>query len=302
MREVKPIWLAVGALVLLALIIFALRTNRDPNQDKLNGVASGQQAASDGEKRCASKGTYDLIKRDLFRRAAEIRGSDQQAFDQISASASVRMENPVLESEEAERGLVNCSGNLFLDLPPGVQVVGGRRSLNASIDYSLQPAADGSGDVLLLRNAEAIVTPLATLTRVAEPLPQAQDPLAPLQQQDGATDPLSPSPSLEQARPPEDATSASTRPSFNCANARTAGEQAVCAEPGLAALDRQMAAQYRRAVSQAAPPQRAILQQTRDRFLAFRDGCRSNQCIADAYRGRMREIDDIMSGRWRPAR
>ena len=38
---------------------------------------------------------------------------------------------------------------------------------------------------------------------------------------------------------------------------------------------------------------------TRDRFLGYRDRCPTDSCIATTYRGRMREIDDIMAGRWR---
>jgi hypothetical protein len=34
------------------------------------------------------------------------------------------------------------------------------------------------------------------------------------------------------------------------------------------------------------------------RFLSFRDRCGSDRCIADAYRGRITEIRDIVDGRW----
>ena len=68
----------------------------------------------------------------------------------------------------------------------------------------------------------------------------------------------------------------------------------------IAALDRNMAAQYLRALTSASPQQQAILQSTRDRFLGYRDRCPNRQCIADAYVGRMREIRDIMEGRWQP--
>ena len=71
---------------------------------------------------------------------------------------------------------------------------------------------------------------------------------------------------------------------------------------GLSALDTNMAAQYRRALNSASPQQQAILQSTRDRFLAYRDRCPNRQCIGDAYVGRMREIRDIMEGRWSPNR
>jgi uncharacterized protein len=64
----------------------------------------------------------------------------------------------------------------------------------------------------------------------------------------------------------------------------------------LAALDRQMASQFYRAVGSGTARQREALRATRTRFLRYRDGCRSDDCIADAYRGRIAEIRDIMSG------
>jgi uncharacterized protein len=97
------------------------------------------------------------------------------------------------------------------------------------------------------------------------------------------------------AAPPQQTGSA--RPSFNCGSARTRGEIAVCNDPGLAGLDRQMSWQFYSALRRASPGQRARLESTRSGFLAFRDRCRSDGCIADTYRGRMREISDIMEGR-----
>jgi uncharacterized protein len=63
-----------------------------------------------------------------------------------------------------------------------------------------------------------------------------------------------------------------------------------------------MADQYRRSLATASPAQKQLLQQTRDRFLAYRDGCPSRQCMVQAYFGRMREIRDIMEGRLTPNR
>ena len=92
---------------------------------------------------------------------------------------------------------------------------------------------------------------------------------------------------------------ATASPSFNCRSARTRGEIAVCSDPGLAALDRQMAAQFSTAMAQGDSRQRSLLQRTRNDFLRYRDNCPTNGCIAETYRGRMREIRDISSGRWR---
>jgi hypothetical protein len=300
MRRLNSTVLALlaGVVVLLLLIVY-FTSNRNPNQDKLTGnqVATSQPKAS-SEKRCASQATYDLIKRELFRRAAQLRGSDQAAYDKLAAYAVVRMENPVLEGETKDTGAVNCSGSLSLDLPPGVAVVGGRRTLMSDVDYTVQPAADGSGNVILLRNADAIITPLATLGRVAQPEaapPATQNAITSEQPPAGVPGAQpSPAPAPSTPRP------SGARASFDCAAARTRGEVAVCSDAGLATLDRNMAEQYARAVAAASPDQRDLLRDTAHRFYAYRDRCPDNRCIGDAYVGRMREIRDIMEGRWRP--
>ena len=310
MRRLNPtaIALLAGALLLL-LIIYIFTGATRTNTDKLTDAQVAAQAeASDPERRCGSQKTYDLIKRELFRRAAELRGSDQAAFDRLSAYSVVRMDAPMLRSHDEDVGTITCAGSLALDLPPGVAVVGGRRTLTANIGYAIQPAADGSGDVLTLSNADAIITPLATLARVGTP---AGEPLTPAAPTDFAVPPLSdqpppsmqpPTPSQPQdvgpppppARPP-----ATTSPSFNCRFARTRGEIAVCGDPGLAALDRQMASQFSTAMAQGDSRQRSLLQRTRSDFLRYRDNCPSNSCIAETYRGRIREIRDIAAGTWR---
>ena len=325
-------WLILaGLLGLLLVAFFAYRlTQAGPGEDRLNEGANSTAAADteEGEtataaERCGSQRTYDLVKQQLFRQAAQVRGTDQAAFDRLSAYAAIRVTNPVLKREDEELGTLVCSGAVALDLPPGVAVVGGRRTLEANLDYSLQPAADGSGDVVTLSNADGIVVPLATLARTgSQPgLPQAQQ-QAPT---NGAADdpgqpagavpppaPRAPSAPPPQAFPPANRApertppppvveppQASARPSFNCARARTRGERAVCRSPELASLDRQMAGFFNTARRGADAETRAILERTRGRFLAYRDRCTSDRCIADAYRGRITEIRDIVDGRWR---
>ena len=303
-RRFNPTTLALlgGLLVLLLLIVVLTGRNRS-DQDRLGDdeLAQNSGAAADPEKLCSSQRTYDLIKRELFRRAAQVRGSDQAAFNKLAAYSSIRMDAPMLRSHDEDLGTVSCSGTLALDLPPGVAVVGGRRTLTADIGYSLQPAADGSGDVLTLTNADAILTPLATLARVQAP---AEDPLAPIE--DNVTGPAviyAPGEAQETSPAPEPVRRPTVaNPSFDCADARTRGEIAVCNDSGLASLDRQMAGQFNSAMSRADPEQRALLQRTRNSFLSYRDRCGSNSCIAETYRGRMREISDIMAGRWSPSR
>ncbi len=292
----------IGGLVLLVLLVAYFATSRNADQDKLTGdeISRSSTSIGEAEKLCATKGTYDLIKQELFRRASQLRGSDQAAYDKLSAYAVLRMENPVMESQDSTTGAANCSGSLSLDLPPGVAVAGGRRSLTANIDYTIQRAADDSGNVVLLRNADAIIAPLATLGRVSQP---AAEPAAPAESNEAAAAPteidVDQSQSANQPVGPK--TSYPGRPSFDCDNATSKSEIAVCSDSGLSALDVNMANQYRRALSGASPDQQALLRRTRDRFLAYRERCGSRACIGDAYVGRMREIRDIMEGRWTPA-
>jgi len=253
------------AVLLLAIGVALLLQGRSGGDDRLTGnevAATGE----DPEQRCSGQATYDRIKRELFRRAAEVRGSDQSAFDRIGSYSSLRVEAPILRDDNRSVGSVTCSATFWLDLPPGVAVVGGRTSLSAEILYTIQPAADGSGTVITLANAEEIITPLATLARTGAPASasdeaiaggevepaEPSDPLAPLP-------PPAPAPPAPAAPAAPDAARPSASPSFNCANARTAGEIAVCRSPALAALDRSMAAQYSAAIASADPARRAIL-------------------------------------------
>jgi hypothetical protein len=294
----------IAGAIILALLIAYVAINKNGDQDKLTNAAVSE-ARESNEKACASKPTYDLIKRELFRRAAQLRGSDQAAYDRLATYAVIRMENPVMESEDSSTGAVNCSGSLSLDLPPDVAVVGGRHSLTADVDYTVQPAADRSGNVVLLRNADPIIAPLATLARsptATQPSPEEQVPIlqpvpipAPAPGSPPEQAPASPP-------PPPPAAPSSAKPSFNCADARSRSEIAVCSDSGLAALDRNMAAQFNRALDGGSPDQQALLRRTRDRFLAYRNRCPDRRCIADAYVGRMREIRDIVEGRWRAPR
>lgn len=275
---------AIAAGVLLASSVWDDRWKGDDDA-AVNAVE--EKKSDDPQKWCAAQATYDAIRRELFKRAAEVRGSDQQAYARLADFALLRVNGPVVRGIDDQLNSVSCSGSAVLDLPPGVSAAGGRRSLSGDLDYMIQPAADGTGNVVRLGNVDSIVIPLATLTRTAA-APSA--PLVPPVQNEMADapvseDPLAPAPTAS--------------PSFDCDKARTRGELAVCSDDGLAALDRQMAAQYADALGRADSSQRQLLQRTRGRFLSYRDRCATNECVAGTYRSRMREIGDIMVNRWR---
>lgn len=315
--------IGIALLLLLGAIAFAWSLTRGPGSDRLEGEtgrAVDREEASATvapEERCAAPATYGRLKRELFRRAAATRGSDQPTFARLSDFAALRVANPVVREEDEGLQRIGCAAEVTLDLPPGVAVVGGRRSLAANVTYSLQPAADGSGDVLTLTSAEAITVPLATLARLPAggETPQQQEPTggldsggAPLSNRvpeasEGppeAEPPPPPEPAPSQPTPPEVATprTTSANPSFDCARASNRAERAICDNSGLASLDRQMATRFFAARREANTTQRVLLDRTRGTFLSYRNRCTSDACIAGAYRGRIREIADIMADRW----
>jgi len=70
----QPNWTTIALIAGLALVLILVAyfaTNRNSDQDKLTGNELSQAQTSDPEKRCASQATYDLIKSELFRRAAD---------------------------------------------------------------------------------------------------------------------------------------------------------------------------------------------------------------------------------------
>ncbi len=260
------------------------------DQDKLGDadLASGQpvrKAAPD--RRCGAQSSQDEVKRQLFARAAEIRGSNADNYARIASFALLQLDGVAPQSPVEPGQTVECRARATLRLPAGLKVAGGRTTVAGEIAFSVAPGERGP---VTLGQADPVAIPLATLTQnrrtPAPPVVAATPADPPVAVSDPApvADPLAPA--------------AAARPSFNCRSARTQGEVAVCASPTLAGLDRAMAAQYRASVARADANQGMLLRETRDRFLGYRDRCPSDSCIANTYRGRMREIDDIMANRW----
>ena len=86
----------VGLVILLVLAVFA---HRNSDQDKLDRHQLAQRAAADPESCCAQQRPTTSSSASCSA-ARRVRGSDQAAFDQMPRYAVVRMENPVLESQD----------------------------------------------------------------------------------------------------------------------------------------------------------------------------------------------------------
>ena len=86
------------------------------------------------------------------------------------------------------------------------------------------------------------------------------------------------------------------KPSFNCATARRAVEKAICANPDLADLDREVNAANIRVVHEAQNPREArVLQQEQDEFIARRNAGfgRPGYDLQKAMRERLQRLNGI---------
>ena len=279
------------------------RKNSDKLTDAEVAAAENGTRAAAPDRRCASARTSDAVKARLFARAAEIRGGFADNYARIAGFALLQLDGAAPVAAVGAGESVDCRAHAVLRLPPGLRASGGRTQLGGDIDYSV--AANG---LVTLGTADALTESLATLSQSrsnAPAPPQSEAPTAPLPRPapppppaaPPRADPLAPRP----ASPPPAVTAA--RPSYDCNRARTASERAVCANPGLAGLDRAMAGRYVGALNVADPSAARLLRQTRDGFLGHRERCGiDTSCIDRVYRGRMREIDDIVAGRWQGGR
>ncbi|MGN6156434.1 MAG: lysozyme inhibitor LprI family protein [Sphingomicrobium sp.] len=296
-KRINP-WLIVAIIAAIAagvLLASSVWTGRFGGASEAPENSVEAKKAQDPQAWCAAQSTYDAMKRELFRRAAQVRGSDDQAYAKLADFALLRVNGPIVRGLDDQLQSVSCSGTALLDLPPGVAVAGGRRALSGDVDYSIQPAADGSGRVVSLGNADSIVVPLATLSRTSAP--QTPVPALPQGNAVGPEQPAAQQPPAQQPQPQPEPVQAN--PSFDCDHVGNDAEAAICGDPGLASLDRQMAADFQRALMTADKHQRRLLERTQKRFLGYRNRCATNQCIAETYQSRSREIGDIMTGRWR---
>ncbi len=322
----KRKWIiALAVLLVLAAGAFGLSLTK---QIKAVSSEGRKEIAARQEQRlqeaCASSGTYDRLKEVAFEEAVRIRNADPANLDTLAAHSVVRMEKPVVKSRDEDLNVTVCTGRFVLELPPGAERgFGGARRLVADVEYAAQAAADGSGLVYQLSGAEPIIYKLAAFDlqgqrfrpaspsqgedyaqaepvpasapeRVAEPEPPLREPppmRAPPPQ------PRPPPPQVPQAieEPRPAAVTARNRsnPSFSCRQARTRSEQMICANNQLAARDRAMSSLYYSSIANADPVTKRRIRSSRDAFLARRERCGSEACIASVYEDRIAEIARI---------
>jgi hypothetical protein len=276
-RKQRTIWFAVaigGAVLAGLLLASSVWTGSWKSDGNAVGNEMVETKAPNPESWCAAQATYDAIRRELFRRAAQVRGSDEQSYARLADFALLRISGPVVQGVDDRIHSVTCGGTAFLDLPPDVSAAGGRRTLSGDLDYIIQPAADGTGNVIRIGNADSIVIPLATLSRTGAPqnaplMPDFGNAITPARPEAGET-PLGEAPQETEDQ----------------------------GEADLDSLEARVAGQFASAMAEADGRQRRLLLRTDGRYRSVQRRCATDQCVAETYQSRLREISDIMADRW----
>ena len=221
-------------------------------------------ATPSGEALCASQAIYMQIKELIFNQAAGAAGVNPAPLNSLRGTVGVRMQYPLLRGGSQDVGRTDCSGRIILDLPPTVRrAFDNASTLEADIDYAIQPGADGSGNVVQLGGIDFVVQQLAAAAALA---------------------------GTQQA----DADSAQSqkvlKPSFNCGENLSNVERMICQDADLSRLDRALAARYATLKKQLpATEWQSVVYSQRD-FLQRRGGCADSTCVRDAYGDQLRDL------------
>jgi hypothetical protein len=258
---------------------------------------------------CGNPAVPGLIKSELLRQAAVMRGADREQIERIGPYSLLRLDSPASRSQ-AGSGAAGCSAGAALDLPPGLAVDGGRTNLNAQLVYGVSESGRGLR-LASLSGAGRLVRSLATLAPApSEPQPEVEA-IRPDLLAEAKPIPELPRPGSSRAdvRPPREvalaaARTAATRTAVSSPSKPTASDcslgdgwadRAICDSSNLTALDRQHSLLYAQSWAKADQAKRAALLGSRERFREIRNGCRSQGCLTGAYVARLREISDIMA-------
>lgn len=241
------------------------------------------------EASCTGSTVNVLVKRELFRRAAQRRPEAEAQLRDVEASTVARF-----AAKEAEGG---CSGWFSLDVPSDVAVDGGRTNLNADIAFGLTQAR-ASVRLATLNGADRLVQSLASIgpapkepsvVQVEQAVAAVPEPKI-ARQTAAARVPAFPKPvAVKQAEG-----------SAPCTGLVGRTERMICDNTNLASLDRQVSSYYRQSWTEADEQKRSALLRTRQSFNDRRDGCASPNCMTSAYVSRLRQISEIMAGRAQP--
>ena len=266
---------------------------------------------------CSSTAATREVERQLIGAAARMaRQKGSKTLGSLSNSMRLHLKGPERNSSYAAGNPVSCIAAVALELAPGMVVSDVRPGLIGTIAYKIDWSNEHGRSSIKLKEAEQLVTFLASIASPAMHVAQApQSPGAPQVKQPAprfipaaTVTPPSPPRTLNESVRPAPPTKVqvskaepriqAAEPSFSCNSALSPATRLVCSSPQLAALDRQLASLWGDTIARASSSERARLLQNDARFMARRDACSSEPCVRAAYATQIGEIRSVAaSGR-----
>lgn len=221
-------------------------------------TANEPEQMSPPQNLCGEQGTYVQLKNMIFEKANEVYGGDPVPLNNLRQAVSVRMELPVVSGLDDQVHRTDCSGRLVIDLPPGMRdAFDGEKSLQADLEYSFQPAADGKGGVIRAEGIGHMVQRLAAAAGVLTAHRMA----------------AVGGPQLEKTY----------NPSFDCGRRLSNVERMICQDEGLSAADRALSDRYLSLKTVLPAADWKLVRAGQAAFLKQRSACADVACIEQAY-------------------
>ena len=251
------------AIVSMAAITMALGCHEKPVDAANVATANISDAVKEdaplaGTEICGSRETYNSVKDIVFDEAIKQAAGDTVALNDLRRGIAVSMEFPLVKNINEQLHRTDCSGRLTFGLPPGVaSAFGGEKELKADVLFSVQPAADGNGNVITADGIGFLVNRLVQADALRSALKVAN----------------AGGPQLEKT----------FNPSFDCGRRLSNVERMICQDEGLAAKDRTLSSAFKRKLAFYAADERADLLSNQRDALAERARCPDIQCVNDWY-------------------
>jgi len=263
----------VGILILLVAGLFIMgRISASGDDNGLNmAIGNDMATAADpqaAEALCGDEAVYRQISDTIFSKAIEQVDGSPAALTNLKKAVAVRVQYPLLRGGDLVLKRTDCSGHIILDLPPNVRpAFDGARTLEADVDFSVQPAADGNGNVVTADGIDRIVERLAGAAGL-----------------------------VESVRATPAAPTGTYNPSFSCSGDLSDAERLICHDEALSGLDRALAKRYGELKAQLAPDDWAQVVEMQRSFLDRRGQCVDVSCLKDAYVAQSRQLDGVGPG------
>ncbi len=272
---------------ILALICVA-GCQQAPEQPAESEMRKATKVVEGPAQVCASRAVFEIIKNKVFDDAVSKVADEMVKLNGLREAIAGRLENPVLGGYDADLGKTSCAGRIVLGLPPNTQrAFNGATQLFADVTFTVQPAADKSGQVVETIGAEQLVDSLVAGAKMKRSVSPSQSSSLPPEREvhsagfEGVFDP----PPISTADPMNNGigVTAKAKPSFACGKSLSRVEKMICDDDILADQDNGMASAHRDAKGRTPPEKLAELTALNAKYRARRDRCGDSACISATY-------------------